>query len=71
MGRYILSKKIFNYLENQMPGANGELQLTDALAAMLPELPLCGYLYEGQRFDCGDRNGWLSANLAFAYAIPE
>jgi UTP--glucose-1-phosphate uridylyltransferase len=71
IGRYILNQKIFNYLENQKPGASSEIQLTDGLQAMLKEVPLCGYRYQGERFDCGTKEGWLEANLAFAYADLE
>jgi UTP--glucose-1-phosphate uridylyltransferase len=71
IGRYILNQNIFSYLQNQTPGAGGEIQLTDAIQAMIKEIPLCGYRYKGQRFDCGTKEGWLEANLAFAYAQPD
>ncbi|NBT85245.1 MAG: UTP--glucose-1-phosphate uridylyltransferase [Alphaproteobacteria bacterium] len=71
IGRYILNQKIFGYLQDQKPGAGGEIQLTDGIQTMLNKVPLCGYRYQGQRFDCGTKEGWLEANLAFAYADPE
>ncbi len=71
IGRYILKHSVFDFLETVQPGTNGEIQLTDALSAMIPPFGLTGYLCEGQRFDCGMKGGWLAANLAFAYANPE
>ncbi len=71
IGRYILNQSIFNYLQNQIPGAGGEIQLTDAIQAMLKKVPLCGYRYKGHRFDCGTKEGWLEANLAFALEQPD
>jgi UTP--glucose-1-phosphate uridylyltransferase len=71
IGRFVLNHKIFDHLENQTPGSGGEIQLTDSIQSMLPETPLCGYRFEGQRFDCGTKEGWLEANLAFAYSSPE
>ncbi len=71
IGRYILNQSIFGYLKNQTPGAGGEIQLTDAIQAMIKEVPLCGYRYKGQRFDCGTKEGWLEANLAFAFEQPD
>jgi UTP--glucose-1-phosphate uridylyltransferase len=66
IGRYILLPEIFDLLENQKPGAGGEIQLTDALAAMIESGPFHGLRFEGRRFDCGDRAGFLKANIAFA-----
>lgn len=71
IGRYVLSQKIFGYLQNQKPGTGGEIQLTDGIQAMLKDVSLCGYRYQGQRFDCGTKEGWLEANIAFAYQNPE
>lgn len=70
IGRYILKRNIFDFLERARPGLSGEIQLTDAIAGMIPHFGLTGYLSEGRRFDCGMKAGWLSANLAFAYADP-
>ena len=68
IGRYILSPKVFGYLETQERGAGGEIQLTDALAKMIGEVPFHGFAYDGTRFDCGDKIGFLEANIAFALA---
>jgi len=66
MGRYILDPKIFDVLERQQSGRGGEIQLTDALQTLLPKTPLTGYAFEGRRFDCGDKAGWLEANISCA-----
>ena len=71
IGRYILQPEIFAHLEAATPGAGGEIQLTDAIARMIPEHSLHGYRFEGRRFDCGDKIGFLEANLAFALERPE
>lgn len=71
IGRYILHPQIFEYLGQQKPGINGEIQLTDAIQSMIQTHPLYGFRYEGQRYDCGTKEGWLEANFAFAYAEPE
>ena len=68
IGRYILLPEIFDHLENQKPGAGGEIQLTDALQAMMQSGPFHGLRFEGERFDCGDRAGFVKANVAFALA---
>ncbi|RZI45837.1 UTP--glucose-1-phosphate uridylyltransferase [Candidatus Finniella inopinata] len=70
IGRYILNSQIFQHLRTQKPGAGGEIQLTDAIQAMIPR-GLCGFRFQGQRFDCGTKEGWLEANMAFAYADPQ
>lgn len=66
IGRYILSPRIFALLERVRPGAGGEIQLTDAMAALLNEQPFYGLRFEGRRFDCGDRLGYLEAIVALA-----
>lgn len=71
IGRYILRRQIFGHLRLQKPGAGGEIQLTDALQKMVSNNGLCGFRFQGQRFDCGTKEGWLEANMAFAYADPE
>ena len=68
IGRYILLPEIFDRLQNQKPGAGGEIQLTDALEAMMQSGPFHGLRFEGQRFDCGDRAEFIKANVAFALA---
>lgn len=66
IGRYILQPDIFRHLEEATPGAGGEIQLTDAMAHMLGDHPFNGYLFDGKRFDCGSKVGFLDANIAFA-----
>ena len=61
VGRYVLSTKIFNYLENLAPSVGGEVQLTDAIKLMLEDEDVYGYLYKGQKFDCGSRHGYVQA----------
>jgi UTP--glucose-1-phosphate uridylyltransferase len=68
VGRYVLQPEIFSHLEGLRAGHGGEIQLTDALTKMIGERPLHGVRLEGQRFDCGDRIGFLKANLCFALA---
>ena len=60
-GRYILSHHIFKYLKNLNPGFGGEIQLTDAIRLMLEDYPVAGYLYDGQKFDCGSKEGYVKA----------
>jgi len=66
VGRYILHPEIFGYLEQQPKGAGGEIQLTDAITASLSHHPACGFRFEGQRFDCGNKIGMLEATLRCA-----
>ncbi len=60
-GRYILSKSIFNILEETKPGLNGEIQLTDAIRSFLSNNPVFALEFQGRRFDCGSREGYVSA----------
>ncbi len=71
IGRYILQPEVFEFLDRQFVGAGGEVQLTDALAWMIGKAPFHGLRFEGERFDCGDKVGFLEANLAFALAREE
>jgi UTP--glucose-1-phosphate uridylyltransferase len=71
IGRYILSPEIFPLLAQQQAGAGGEIQLTDAMAKLIGTEPFHGYRFEGERFDCGDKAGFLDANLALALADPQ
>ena len=71
IGRYILQPEVFDHLDRVERGAGGEIQLTDALARMLGRLPFHALRFEGERFDCGDKVGFLQANVAFALARPE
>lgn len=68
IGRYVLDPAIFAVLEHQKQGKHGEIQLTDALASMLPHTPLVGLRFEGTRFDCGEVAGYIEANIAFGLA---
>ena len=60
-GRYILSKSIFNILEETKPGLNGEIQLTDAIRSFLSNNPVFALEFQGRRFDCGSKEGYVSA----------
>jgi UTP--glucose-1-phosphate uridylyltransferase len=71
IGRYVLPPRIFELLEQVKPGVGGEIQLTDALAMLAREEGLLGYRFEGDRYDAGDRLGYLKANIAFAMKRPE
>ena len=71
IGRYILEPQIFDYLARQQRGAGNEIQLTDAMAAMLGSAKYYGMRYEGTRYDCGDKLGFLKANIALALDRPE
>jgi UTP--glucose-1-phosphate uridylyltransferase len=66
LGRYVLTHKIFDVLEQTPRGAGGEIQLTDALLRLTREQPVFGYQFEGTRHDAGTRLGWLKANVAMA-----
>ncbi len=66
IGRYILQPEIFDHLIAQEAGAGGEIQLTDAMAKLIGQQPFHALKFEGRRFDCGDKVGFLEANLAFA-----
>lgn len=75
IGRYILPPKVFDLLEKQTPGKGGEIQLTDALQALAADTgPGGGVIaceFEGQRYDAGDKVGYLEANLAYALKRPD
>ncbi len=66
IGRYILDPAVFVELERQERGAGGEIQLTDAMARTIGKVPFHGFRFEGTRFDCGTKAGFLEANVAFA-----
>ncbi len=66
VGRYVLDSSIFNLLENTTPGAGGEIQLTDAIAALLKEKPVHAYRFQGTRFDCGTHIGLIEATIRYA-----
>ena len=71
IGRYILEPRVFAMLDRHDIGAGGEIQLTDALAKLIGGAPFHGYRFEGERFDCGDKAGFLEANIAFALRHPQ
>jgi len=71
IGRYILDPVVFKPLDRQMRGAGNEIQLTDAMAATLSVVPFHGFRFEGMRYDCGDKVGFLQANVAFALSRPD
>ncbi|MCA3249816.1 MAG: UTP--glucose-1-phosphate uridylyltransferase GalU [Holosporaceae bacterium] len=66
IGRYILQPEIFEALDAQTKGTDGEIQLTDAMATLLGKQPFHAFLFDGKRFDCGNKIGFLEANVAFA-----
>lgn len=70
-GRYILQPEIFHHLERFEKGAGGEIQLTDAMAKLIGNQPFHGFRFEGKRFDCGDKLGFVLANAAYALARPD
>ncbi len=67
-GRYILQPEVMDVLENQARGAGNEIQLTDAMAQMIGKQPFHAWAFDGQRFDCGDKAGFITANIALALA---
>ena len=72
IGRYILTPSIFENLDSQVVGAGGEIQLTDAIAREAEHRDnVYGYRFEGQRFDCGSKAGFLQATVAFGLARPD
>ncbi len=66
IGRYILQPGVFDHLDRKERGAGGEIQLTDAIAGTIGDIPLHGLRFEGKRFDCGSKLGFVEANIAFA-----
>lgn len=71
VGRYILTPRIFELLENVVPGAGGEIQLTDGIAALLSHEKVLAYEFIGKRFDCGNKFGYLQATVEYALTHPE
>ena len=71
VGRYILTPRIFHHLENVRPGAGGEIQLTDGIASLLSEEQVLAYRYDGTRYDCGSKLGYLQATVTFGQRHPE
>ena len=71
LGRYIITPRIFEILENTKPGKGNEIQLTDALLTLLEEESIYAYNFEGKRYDVGDKLGFLEANIEYALRNPE
>lgn len=71
IGRYVLMPEVIPYLARMERGAGGEVQLTDSMAKLIGTQPFHGLRYEGKRFDCGDKLGYLEAQIAFALQRPE
>jgi UTP--glucose-1-phosphate uridylyltransferase len=71
VGRYVLTPEIFGHLEKVKPGASGEVQLTDGIAALLNEQRALAYEFQGARHDCGSKLGYLQANVLYALRHPE
>src|SRR3546814_15666370 len=69
--RYILQPEVMRVLERQEKGAGGEIQLTDAMAQLIGRQPFHGFTFDGQRHDCGDKAGFIQANIALALARPD
>jgi len=70
-GRYILTPGVFDEIANQPRGVGGEIQLTDGIAALLRREKVFAYRYEGRRYDCGSKEGFLEANVELALAHPQ
>jgi len=70
-GRYILQPEVMRVLEGQEKGAGGEIQLTDAMARMIGTQPFHAVTFDGARYDCGSKAGYIQANLAVALTRPD
>lgn len=70
VGRYVLPNEVFAALESVKPGAGGEIQLTDGIAALLDTVEFRPHRFRGARYDCGNKLGHLQANLAYAFKDP-
>ncbi|HTA78234.1 MAG TPA: UTP--glucose-1-phosphate uridylyltransferase GalU [Terracidiphilus sp.] len=71
IGRYVLTPRIFELLEETKPGAGGEIQLTDGIKGLLKEEKVFGYTFEGKRYDAGDKFGMLQATVEYALKRPD
>lgn len=71
VGRYILTPRIFHHLQHIPTGSGGEIQLTDGIAALLAEEQVLAYRYDGVRYDCGSKLGYLQATVALGQRHPE
>ncbi len=70
-GRYILTPTVFKHIRSQKPGVGGELQLTDGIASLMTEESVYAFEYEGKRYDCGSKEGFLEATVELALLHPE
>jgi UTP--glucose-1-phosphate uridylyltransferase len=71
IGRYVLTPRIFHHLERAHPGTGGEIQLTDGIASLLGEERILAYRFQGTRYDCGSKLGYLQATVALGRKHPE
>jgi len=71
IGRYVLSPRIFGHLRTMPPGAGGEIQLTDGIARLAAEEAVYAYAFQGRRYDCGSKLGYLEASVDFGLKHPE
>ncbi len=71
VGRYILTPRIFHHLQTVKPGSGGEIQLTDGIASLLKEQDVIGYEFDGRRYDCGSKLGYLKATVDFGLKHAE
>jgi UTP--glucose-1-phosphate uridylyltransferase len=70
-GRYVLTPGVFDRIANQQRGAGGEIQLTDGIAQLIAGEGVHAYMYQGKRYDCGSKDGFLEASVEFALKHPE
>ena len=71
VGRYLLTPRIFDKLQNIGRGAGGEIQLTDGIAALLADEAVYAYAFEGKRYDCGSKLGYLEATVEYGLKHPQ
>ena len=71
VGRYVLTPRVFHHLRTMPPGAGGEIQLTDGIARLLAEERVMAYRFDGRRYDCGRKLGYLEATVDFGLKHPE
>ena len=70
-GRYVLTPRVFQEIAGQQRGVGGEIQLTDGISALLAHEKVYAYRYDGKRYDCGSKEGYLQANVELGLAHPE
>jgi UTP--glucose-1-phosphate uridylyltransferase len=71
VGRYVLTPRVFHHLEHVRPGSGGEIQLTDGIAALMQEQQVLAYRFDGTRYDCGSKLGYLQATIELGVRHPE